>query len=104
MISSQEERIRARAYAIWMEEGRPHGKHEEHWHRAAREIEQEAGGRGSGRKATASKAGATKAGVTKAAGGNASAAASSRATPKAEAIAKKSGAAKPRRNSRAPAS
>jgi hypothetical protein len=99
MISSQEERIRARAYAIWMEEGRPHGKHEEHWHRAAREIEQEAGGRGSGRKATASKAG-----VTKAAGGNASAAASSRATPKAEAIAKKSGAAKPRRNSRAPAS
>ena len=29
-----ERRIRERAYAIWEEEGHPHGKHEEHWQRA----------------------------------------------------------------------
>lgn len=33
-----EEAIRERAYAIWEEEGRPHGKDLDHWHRAAAEI------------------------------------------------------------------
>jgi hypothetical protein len=30
----EEARIKERAYAIWEEEGHPHGKHEEHWQRA----------------------------------------------------------------------
>jgi hypothetical protein len=29
-----EERIRERAYRLWVEEGRPHGKDAEHWQRA----------------------------------------------------------------------
>jgi hypothetical protein len=33
--SSDEESIKARAYALWEEEGRPHGKHLEHWRRAS---------------------------------------------------------------------
>jgi hypothetical protein len=30
--------IRKRAHQIWEEEGRPHGKHEDHWKRAASEV------------------------------------------------------------------
>jgi hypothetical protein len=30
--------IKQRAYAIWEREGRPHGKHEEHWRKAAEEM------------------------------------------------------------------
>jgi hypothetical protein len=37
-----EERIRRRSNAIWGREGRPEGRHEEHWARARREIEAEA--------------------------------------------------------------
>ena len=37
-ISPSEEDIKARAYAMWEEEGRPEGKHLEHWSRAAREA------------------------------------------------------------------
>jgi hypothetical protein len=33
-----EEKIRARAYAIWEKEGRPDGKHLEHWLRAKRLV------------------------------------------------------------------
>jgi len=32
--------IRNRAYAIWEDEGRPEGKHLEHWQQAVRAIEQ----------------------------------------------------------------
>ena len=35
-------RIAALAFKIWEEEGRPHGKSEEHWHHAARIIDAEA--------------------------------------------------------------
>jgi hypothetical protein len=35
--------IEQRAYALWQQEGRPHGRHEEHWNRAAREVEAEQG-------------------------------------------------------------
>ena len=35
------EAIRARAHAIWVEEGRPHGRDEDHWHRARRELDGE---------------------------------------------------------------
>jgi hypothetical protein len=36
-------RIERRAYTFWEAEGQPAGRHEEHWHRAAREIETEDG-------------------------------------------------------------
>jgi len=34
--------IRDRAYAIWEEEGRPDGRHEEHWLRAEQEHDADA--------------------------------------------------------------
>jgi hypothetical protein len=34
----KEQTIRERAYAIWEEEGRPDGKHLEHWRRAEDEV------------------------------------------------------------------
>jgi hypothetical protein len=37
-----EERIRERAYGIWIEEGRPHGCDLAHWRRACQELQQEA--------------------------------------------------------------
>jgi hypothetical protein len=30
--------IKQRAYAIWEKEGRPHGKHDEHWRQASEEM------------------------------------------------------------------
>jgi hypothetical protein len=44
MRSDREERIRQRAYAIWQSEGHGHGREEEHWHRAEREIAAEEAG------------------------------------------------------------
>ena len=44
MRSDREERIRQRAYAIWQSEGHGHGQHEDHWHRAEREIAAEEAG------------------------------------------------------------
>ena len=41
MNSEKQRRIKERAYALWEAEGQLHGRHEEHWHRAAREIEAE---------------------------------------------------------------
>ncbi len=38
MQANQEVVIRERAYAIWEEEGRPHGRDWDHWLRAAEEI------------------------------------------------------------------
>ena len=46
MRSDREERIKQRAYAIWQSEGHTHGKHEDHWHRAEREIAAEEAGLG----------------------------------------------------------
>jgi len=37
-LPMREQAIRERAYAIWEEEGRPDGKHLEHWRRAEDEI------------------------------------------------------------------
>jgi hypothetical protein len=34
-------RIERRAYALWQAEGQPDGRHEEHWRRAALEVEAE---------------------------------------------------------------
>ena len=36
----REPRIRRRAHAIWESEGRRDGEHEQHWHQAAREIDE----------------------------------------------------------------
>jgi hypothetical protein len=44
MRSDREERIRQRAYAIWQSEGHGHGRHEDHWRRAEREIAAEEAG------------------------------------------------------------
>jgi hypothetical protein len=41
---SREERIQARAYALWEEDGRPEGRSERHWHQARAEIESERSG------------------------------------------------------------
>jgi hypothetical protein len=43
MQSDRHARIKDRAYHIWVSEGRPHGKHDEHWHRAEREVAEEEG-------------------------------------------------------------
>jgi len=36
-----EEHVRARSYAIWVAEGRPEGRCEDHWYRALAELEKE---------------------------------------------------------------
>jgi hypothetical protein len=38
-----EEAIRERAHAIWLSEGMPEGREVDHWMRARRELEHEAG-------------------------------------------------------------
>lgn len=38
-MNEHDDKIRARAYQIWEEEGHPEGKHDEHWHRARGEAE-----------------------------------------------------------------
>jgi len=38
MDQTVEDRIRTRAYLIWLEEGQPHGKDTEHWSRAEAEV------------------------------------------------------------------
>ena len=43
MQSDRHTRNKDRAYHIWLSEGRPHGKHDDHWHRAEREIAAEEG-------------------------------------------------------------
>lgn len=42
MSAAMNERIALRAYQIWIDEGRPHGRDVEHWLQARREIEVEA--------------------------------------------------------------
>jgi hypothetical protein len=37
----KEELIALRAYALWMAEGQPDGRSEDHWQRARREIDRE---------------------------------------------------------------
>ena len=41
--ADRETRIRERAYAIWERKGHQDGTHEDHWHEAAREIDEEDG-------------------------------------------------------------
>ncbi|GAB1581155.1 DUF2934 domain-containing protein [Phyllobacterium phragmitis] len=39
METGKEEQIKARAYEIWEQEGRPQGREHEHWEQARREVE-----------------------------------------------------------------
>jgi hypothetical protein len=39
--ANRDERIRTRAYRLWEESGRPDGHAEEHWHRAAQDLDRE---------------------------------------------------------------
>jgi DUF2934 family protein len=41
MDLEKHKRIERRAYAFWQAEGQPHGRHDEHWHRAAWQIDAE---------------------------------------------------------------
>jgi DUF2934 family protein len=41
MDVEKHKRIERRAYAVWQAEGQPHGRHEQHWHLAARQVEAE---------------------------------------------------------------
>jgi hypothetical protein len=34
----KEKRIREQAYHLWVAEGRPHGRHDEHWQQAAKLV------------------------------------------------------------------
>jgi hypothetical protein len=38
MSSERKASVEQRAYKIWEEEGRPHGRDQEHWHRAERDL------------------------------------------------------------------
>jgi hypothetical protein len=44
MSDDRHDAIRTRAYQLWEEEGRPHGRDEHHWHEASRGAGDEAGG------------------------------------------------------------
>ncbi|EYD75978.1 Acyl-CoA dehydrogenase [Rubellimicrobium mesophilum DSM 19309] len=41
MMPELEDLIQKRAHEIWEQEGRPHGRHEEHWRQAAEEVTRE---------------------------------------------------------------
>ncbi|WP_342643669.1 DUF2934 domain-containing protein [Rhodoligotrophos ferricapiens] len=56
MMGDREQRIRERAHQIWEQEGRPEGRHDEHWERAARAIDEEDMGQTAGRKEADGKA------------------------------------------------
>lgn len=43
MPDIQDNDIRDRAYALWVEHGSPDGRDQEFWHRAQRELSEEAG-------------------------------------------------------------
>ena len=83
MRSNRQKQVEQRAHDIWVAEGRPHGKHDEHWHRAEREIAQEEGDGRTGRRAAAAPAKSTAA----------SKAGASKGPAKTGATAKKTGAA-----------
>ena len=51
-MTDREDLIRQRAYSIWEEEGHPHGRADDHWHRAVRETTGAEGGAGPARAET----------------------------------------------------
>lgn len=45
-MDEMDERIRERAYQIWLDQGQPPGKEREHWEQARRELGGEGGAEG----------------------------------------------------------
>ena len=48
MSDDRDQQVKQRAYELWENEGRPSGRHDDHWDRARREIEERDQGRESG--------------------------------------------------------
>lgn len=48
MSTDTDQKVRDRAHRIWEREGRPDGRHDEHWAQAMHEIEKEAAAAGAG--------------------------------------------------------
>lgn len=46
--TDRERKIRDRAYSLWEAEGSPSGRHDDHWHAAAREVDEAEAGQPSG--------------------------------------------------------
>ena len=40
-IGKNDERVRLRAYHLWEQDGRPHGRNDEYWQIALRQIQEE---------------------------------------------------------------
>lgn len=70
MADSREDRIRARAHQIWLDEGQPSGNEQRHWEQAAADVDAEDAKpkRPAAKKATAVKKPAAKAAAKKATG------------------------------------
>jgi hypothetical protein len=64
MSDDRQQRVKQRAYEIWESEGRPSGRHDDHWNRADRELGEQDQGRSSGAIGGAAK-GHAKRGATK---------------------------------------
>jgi hypothetical protein len=65
MADSREDRIRARAHEIWLNEGQPSGHEQRHWEQAAADVDAEDS---KAKKPAAKKPAAAKAGPKKASG------------------------------------
>lgn len=63
-MSNDDPKVARKAYEIWEAEGRPHGKDQDHWHRASAEVAAEAAPKPASRK-TAVKPAAAKAATSK---------------------------------------
>ena len=68
MSDDRQQRVKQRAYEIWESEGRPSGRHDDHWSRADRELGDQDQGRSSGAIGGAAK-GNAKRGATKSTAG-----------------------------------
>lgn len=64
-MSDMNKRIEQRAHEIWEREGKPHGKHDEHWAQAEAEIRAESGAEKPAKAAGKSKAAKPKNGAGK---------------------------------------
>lgn len=62
MDEELKQRIRVRAHEIWMNEGRPHGRDQDHWDQAFRELSTPAGSAVEAVETQASAGAATKSG------------------------------------------
>jgi Protein of unknown function (DUF2934) len=71
MTADRRRGIQERAYYLWLEEGRPHGRHDEHWRRAESELIEKERGLQEGSPVTAALGGDTAEGAPAGASGQA---------------------------------